>query len=305
MDFRADPKAIFRANSRSFSLAASFFQPSDQKAVARLYRFCRYLDNLADDTLDGDVAALDLAYARLTRKVDIPGGSIEADFLALSSERSIPLEPALVLLRALRDDCGPRSIETIDELIQFAYGVAGTVGQMLRYVVDAKDTRADAFATDLGIALQLSNILRDVTEDSERGRFYLPAEWVTPIIVQKALNGHADASREVLIAIARTHALAEKFYQSANKGMAYIPSRNRRVIFFASKLYREIGNKVLYTGKKSLSIRTVVSFPTKIRVGFISLLSYRHWKIYQWQTNPEPSHEPIDTKKISVGDYHV
>jgi 15-cis-phytoene synthase len=194
------------------------------------------------------------------------------------------------LLRALRDDCGPRSIQTSEELIQFAYGVAGTVGQMLRYVIDAKNPGADAFAVDLGIALQLSNIMRDVAEDAIRGRFYLPAEWATPTTVQEAIDGHEDAIREVMAAIARTHSLAEGYYMSATKGMAYIPARNRRVIFFASALYREIGNKVLRVGLKSLSKRTMVTFPEKIRVGWCSIHGYWHWKKSRWKSDPKPIH---------------
>lgn len=290
MDIHANPKVIFRANSRSFSLAASFFRPSDQKAVARLYRFCRYLDDLADDTLDGDIVALDLATARLTRNVDVPADSVEADFIALSDERSIPMEPALILLKALRDDCGSRSIQTSEELVQFAYGVAGTVGQMLRYVIDAKNPGADAFAIDLGVALQLSNVMRDIAEDAKRGRFYLPAEWVTPTTVLEAIAGQEDAIRELLAAVAQTHALAEGYYINATKGMAHIPARNRRVIFFASTLYREIGNKVLRVGMKSLSKRTIVTFPEKIRLGWYTLHAYRHWRRNHWKSNPEPIH---------------
>lgn len=290
MDPSADPRAIFRSNSRSFSLAASFFRPADQAAVARLYRFCRYLDDLADDTLDGDLAALDLALARLTRNTAAPHDSVEADFLALSDERSIPLEPALVLLKALRDDCGARAIQTSSELIQFALGVAGTVGQMLRYVIDAHDARADAFAVDLGIALQLSNVLRDIAEDAKRGRYYLPAEWVTPAKVQQAIAGQECAMQEVLFAVAQTHSLAEDYYSSATKGMAYIPPRNRRVIFFASTLYREIGHKVLRAGTQSLSTRTVVTFSEKIRAGWDSVQGYRYWKNNHWRANPEPTH---------------
>ena len=65
----------------------------------------------------------------------------------------------------------------------------------MRYVIDARDERADAFAIDLGIALQLSNVIRDVAEDAQRGRYYLPAAWVEPSVVQEAMRGETLAMR--------------------------------------------------------------------------------------------------------------
>jgi len=291
MDTRGDPETLFRENSRSFSLAARFFQPSDQRAVARLYRFCRYLDDLADDTLEGDIPALDLAYSRLNQTVAVPHETIEADFLALARERSIPIEPALELMRALRGDCGRRSIQTGAELIRFAYGVAGTVGQMLRHVIDARDDRAEAFAIDLGVALQLSNVMRDIAEDAQRGRFYLPAEWVKPVVIQRALEREEEAMRQVLNAVRRTHLLAEKYYASATRGFIYIPARNRRVIFLATEFYREIGNKVLRSGMKDPRKRTVVSFVEKLGLVIRAVRGYRQSNQTHWLRHPAPCHD--------------
>lgn len=291
MDTCGDPEALFRENSRSFSLAARFFQPNDQMAVARLYRFCRYLDDLADDTLEGDIPALELAYSRLTGHVETPQGTVEADFLALVAERSIPLEPALELMKALQADCGSRSIQTSAELIRFAYGVAGTVGQMLRYVIDARDARADAFAIDLGMALQLSNVMRDIAEDAGRGRFYLPAEWVQPNVIGQALDGEQEALRQVCFALRQTHQLAEKYYTSAMRGFVYIPPRNRRVIFLATALYREIGNKVLRSCMRDLRRRTVVTFVEKLGLGCRSFRAYHQSNQNDWLPQPEPCHD--------------
>ena len=294
MDANASPEDLFRRNSRSFSLAARFFRPDDQSAVARLYRFCRYLDDLADDTTTGDEERLDLARQRLTDPDTAPVDSVEFDFNALSRERSIPLEPALDLIDALRDDCGPCAVQDEAELVRFAYGVAGTVGRMMRYVIDARDARderADAFAIDLGIALQLSNVIRDVAEDAQRGRFYLPATWVEPSIVQEAMSGKNSAIEAVDAAVRRAQDLAKAYYRSARRGFAYIPARNRRVIFLAAAFYQAIGQKVVRKSPGGWRQRTVVGPFEKLAILLGAPVAYRRWKQYDWLPNPEPTHD--------------
>jgi 15-cis-phytoene synthase len=291
MDSNASPEDLFRRNSRSFSLAARFFRPDDQIAVARLYRFCRYLDDLADDTTTGDEERLDLARQRLTEPHTAPVNSVEFDFNALSRERSIPLDPVLDLIDALRDDCGPCAVQDEVGLIRFAYGVAGTVGQMMRYVIDARDERADAFAIDLGIALQLSNVIRDVAEDAQRGRYYLPAAWVEPSVVREAMTGETSAIEAVDAAVRRAHDLAEAYYRSARRGFAYIPSRNRRVIFLAAAFYQAIGQKVVRKSPGGWRKRTVVGPFEKLAILLGAPVAYRRWKQYDWLSNPGPTHD--------------
>ncbi|NBB78708.1 MAG: squalene/phytoene synthase family protein [Verrucomicrobia bacterium] len=291
MDTSASPKDLFRRNSRSFSLAARFFSPDDQMAVARLYQFCRYLDDLADDTTTGDQTRLNRARERLTNPNTAPADSVEFDFIALSEERSIPLGPALDLIDALHADCGERSIRDEAGLIQFAYGVAGTVGRMMRHVIDARDERADAFAIDLGIGLQLSNVIRDVAEDAQRGRYYLPAAWVEPETIRRAMGGEAGATAAVDTAVQRTHDLAEDYYQSARRGFVYIPERNRRVIFLAAAFYQAIGQKVVRQSPGGWRQRTVVGPLAKLAILLRAPVAYRRWKRLDWLPNPEPLHD--------------
>lgn len=291
MDDHASPEDLFRRNSRSFSLAARLFSPRDRTAVARLYRFCRYLDDLADETESGDSQRLDLAHRRLSGSRDVPVGSIESDFLALSKERTIPIDPALELIDALRADCGPRSIKDVAALLRFAYGVAGTVGQMLRHVIDARDDRADSFAVDLGIGLQLSNVIRDVAEDANRKRFYLPATWVSAPDIERAMEGHHESIAKVDVAVERAHDLAAEYYQSARRGFAYIPERNRRVIFLAAALYEAIGKKVLRRAPGGWRQRTVVSPLEKMAILLRAPADYTRWRREHWRQEPQPTHQ--------------
>ena len=291
MDANASPEALFRRNSRSFSLAARLFRPDDQLAVARLYRFCRYLDDLADDTARGEPERLDRVRVQLTSPETAPADSIAADFNALAVERSIPVEPALELIDALRADCGTRVIINEAELIRFAYGVAGTVGQMMCSVIGACDEKADAFAIDLGIALQLSNIMRDVAEDARRGRFYLPQNGVKPTDIEAALAGNIQACQKVDQAVRRTFDLAETYYESAQRGFVYIPGRNRRVIFLAMAFYRAIGQKVVRQASGGWRERTVVSPWEKLAILTRAPQRYRRLQKQYWLREPEPQHD--------------
>ncbi len=291
MNASGRPEAFFRKHSRSFSLAARLFAPRDRLDVARMYRFCRHLDDLADDNPAGDIEALELVRQKLTQQFTSTAGSIEADFLALATERRIPLDPAFDLIKALREDCGERAIQSSGELLRFAYGVAGTVGRMMRYVIGAHDTRADAFAIDLGIGLQLTNVARDVAEDAARNRFYLPAEWVEPDEVKKALQGDPHSTVRVDKAVRQTIRLSACYYQSASRGFVFIPLRNRRVIFLATALYQAIGQKILRSGTRGWKRRTVVGTGEKLAVMIRALWDFRMRQCAHWAQDPFPSHD--------------
>ena len=249
------------------------------------------MDDLADDSLQGDLPALDLARSRLSGEKPAPQGSVEGDFLELARERAIPPEPALELVDALREDCGPRSIRTPADLVRFAYGVAGTVGRIMRHVIGARDARADPFAIDLGIALQLSNVMRDIAEDARRDRFYLPAEWIEAPVVKRALEHDPNALCKLDNALRETHLLAVRHYESAIRGFVLIPPRNRRVIFLATALYREIGDKVMRSRMANPRERVVVNPAEKLQVALRSIRDYRSCKRDQWSLSPQAPHD--------------
>jgi 15-cis-phytoene synthase len=168
-------------------------------------------------------------------------------------------------LDSLRDDSQPRQIQSTDELLRFAYGVAGTVGQMLRPVLGAPG-QAEPYAMALGVAMQLTNIARDVVEDAERGRCYLPAQW--GIDWKTMAQPETDDQRKhAFTMLERLLALAEDFYAFAETGLHYIPSRNRRAIRIALVLYRGIGRKVLRGG------------PSQYWSGRVHLGSFEKWRL--------------------------
>ena len=253
--------------------------------------FCRYVDDLADATASGEQAELRRISSVLKSLRPAEKGTPVADYLELTRSRQLPLEPSLELMAALEADCGTRWIPDQQELLRFTYGVAGTVGLLMCGLLGARDPRAAPFAVNLGIALQLTNIVRDVAEDADRGRFYLPATWVSPETVRKALAGDAKSTIDTDDAILKTVALAELYYKSARQGLWFLPPRNRRVVFLASVIYEAIGYKLIRRGSGAWKQRTIVSQFAKVALTTAAVARYAGWNRSCWNQSQPPQHD--------------
>jgi phytoene synthase len=304
---KLNPSALFRAKSRTFSLAARIFSRDDQDAVARLYYFCRVLDDLADASAQGETAALERVIRELDPAVSA-SDPVVVDFLDLTEERGLSLEAATLLAQALRADCGTRQVADEKELLSFAFGVAGTVGILMCPVLGVQDHRAIPFAVDLGIALQLTNIARDVPEDAALGRYYLPREWIEPAVVQAAIAGDPDSIETVDAAIERLLCLAESFYESALKGFWFIGTRNRRAVLLATMLYREIGQSLLRLGSGVWRTRRTVSAYEKFKLSWRTLFFTPSILSKEWGSSRSPVHsielsQKLETAGIAVSSF--
>lgn len=284
----SDSEALFKRKSRTFSLAARLFGKEDRHAIARLYQFCRVMDDLADKTRSGEPDQLDQIVADLSNGGEGRRHPAAADFRALALERRLPLKAAEVLACALRDDCGPRAIASESELIQFAFGVAGTVGLLICPVLGVRDDRALPFAADLGVAFQLTNIARDIAEDAAKQRFYLPAQWVEASVIQRGLGGDHSAAILVDQAVLKILDLAEQYYCSALDGMWFIPRQNRRANFMAAVLYREIGVCMLHQGSGAWRARITVGTIGKARALLRMIPFHRRMKKTVWSRERPP-----------------
>lgn len=149
------------------------------------------------------------------------------------------------------------------ELVRYCYRVASTVGLMMCGVLGVRCREALPHAIDLGIAMQLTNICRDVAEDAARGRVYLPAERLRSagIDPEDVVRGTADPER-VASVVRSVLALADRYYRSADGGMRDIPWRFRPAILVASRTYRAIG--VRLRRRRPTAGRTVVPWPEKL-----------------------------------------
>jgi phytoene synthase len=270
---------------KSFHLAARFLDPSARAAATRLYAFCRQLDDLADEAPDPGEAARELAsvHAALLR------GDSEHPLVALY-HRALPHDanpaPALGLIETMIADTQPVALETLAHLLRYAHGAAGTVGLMMARALGASPGVACYHAVDLGIGMQLTNIARDVLEDAERGRRYIPAEW---------LAASPDAIRRnprmAFPAVQRTLRVAESYYESGLAGLRYLPPRSARAIFVAASLYREIGYRIQRTGPAALEQRVYLSPPERVvRAALAWLRSFCPFPIME---HPAHLHAPL------------
>jgi phytoene synthase len=265
-----------RRHGKSFYFAGQFLSPAHLNDAASLYAFCRAVDDGVDHAADMPAARLYLD--RVARDLD-RGQSDDPEvqsFIALAVRKQIDLAVAHQLIAGQRSDLDPVRIPDDAALKQYCYRVAGTVGILMCHVLDVTDRRAHPFAIDLGVAMQLTNIVRDIREDAVAGRIYLPAssigmrqpEWVLEQLDRGGGGGDVrEAARMLLIE-------ADRYYQSGESGLAFLPSRARFAILVAARLYRAIGLRIRARDHVIGAKRTVVPWLGKIRITAAAVRDY-------------------------------
>ncbi len=163
-----------------------------------------------------------------------------------------------------------------EELIQYSYYVAGTVGLMMCDALNCENKDAYLFAIDLGIAMQLTNIARDVLEDAKMGRRYIPGSWIDNISPNAMIRGVNDNNTEIFrtvsFGIKKLLNLAEKYYYSGTQGLIFLPLKTRIAISIASGVYRQIGIQLKLKNYCWYNGRQVTSNITKAKVTFFKII---------------------------------
>jgi phytoene synthase len=262
------PKQILARHGKTFYWASLFLGSKLADPVAQLYQFCRFVDDLADGDLPNREESLEEIRARLNGSNRLAGPEVEA-FMLLARENGIPLIAARELLDGMLKDQKPIFIKNEAELLRYCHSVAGTVGLMMCRVLKCEDKRADSFAIDLGIAMQLTNISRDVLEDAKMGRRYIPASWVD-LPASAIAEADVESHQPIAIAVDRLLDLAEEYYQSALLGIQLLPFRSRLSIIIALRVYRQIG---WVLKRRNLPWWQGRVFVTKSEKAFLSLRS--------------------------------
>jgi phytoene synthase len=283
-----ESREMIRVGSKSFAGASRLLPRGMRESAWQLYAWCRYCDDRIDlqDLGQGAPAEMEAsARARLdalVRETNAALGGEPVDavvFRALQRvvrQHGIPRRHPLELLGGFAMDVEKRRYHTLDDVLSYCYHVAGVVGVMMAYVMGAEGKDTLDRAADLGIALQLTNIARDVIDDASTGRVYLPGSWLEEAGVPVdaiAERRHRDALHGV---VCRLLAEADRYYSSAGDGVARLPLRSAWSIATARGVYRDIGSLVRRRGSKAWDTRAVVSKPRKLwRVaggGFEALL---------------------------------
>ncbi|MGH2409703.1 MAG: phytoene/squalene synthase family protein, partial [Chloroflexota bacterium] len=173
-------RRLTKGRAHSFYFASRFLPPDSRRNVIALYAFCRVVDDIADGP-PTDPARPPIQRLEDWRAWLLAGAPSESDLVRHALARvvagtGLPLRPLIDLVESLIDDLAPRHLADLAALERYAHGVAGTVGSAMAYVLGAFDPEAQGPARALGVAMQMTNVLRDIGEDQARARVYLPAD---------------------------------------------------------------------------------------------------------------------------------
>ena len=256
-----------KSEGKSFYWASFFLPKKNRIAASRLYSICRYLDDVADNS------KLDTSY-QIKNIFNQIKENESSEINIFFKKNNINLGILKDLIDGLISDQQNVRVTDEKELIDYSYKVAGTVGLMMLPIINTKDAEARKHAIDLGIAMQLTNIARDVYEDAKMNRLYLPKEWLGQVSTSDLTDNKLDDQKKKLIelSIKNLIELSDKFYANGFSGMKFIPLRTRLAIFFAAKIYKGIGEKIksggyvyklerIYLNKLEKLWITIISIP--------------------------------------------
>ena len=261
-------RAAIRAGSKSFYAASLLLPPSVRRPAFGLYAFCR----MSDDAIDlhgGSLGAMDRLRDRLERAAAGRPLPMSADRAMADVMRrfDIPLALPAALLEGLGWDAQGRRYDDLADLYDYAVRVAGTVGAMMSLIMGVREPEALARACDLGVAMQFTNIARDVGEDARAGRIYIPLDWLREAKIDPAeflrspLHSPAVASL-----VARLVAEAARLYTRALGGVAHLPPSCRPAILAAGYIYADIGREISARSYDSITQRAHVTSSRKAKL---------------------------------------
>lgn len=259
-------RTLMRGGSKTFFAASLLLPPRIRLAATALYAFCRVADDLIDDGADKPAAMRELQQ-RLDAVYRAQPMGRDAD-LALSlvvHQHRIPRTLLDALLEGFAWDAQQHRYESLEDLHGYAARVASTVGAMMTLIMGVREPRALARACDLGVAMQLTNIARDVGEDARAGRLYLPLQWLREegIDPQRWLSA-PHFKPAIARVVARLLAEADRLYSRAEHGILLLPRDCQGAIRAAGWVYAEIGREVERRSLNSVDSRAVVSSRRKL-----------------------------------------
>ena len=259
---------IMQEHGKTFALAAKLLTPASRHDAAELYAFARTVDDWIDLGANKEEAQANIAALQNNLQLG------DADIKKLLNQHAINDVTMQAFLQAQLQDQGARRIADEQALVDYSYGVAGSIGAMMRPILGASKA-GEMYAISLGIAMQMTNIARDVVEDAARGRVYVPATFFNePASTQQMLNPSSQQAQAIFAAILQLLALADEYYAFARCGYSHIPLRNRLSIAAAGAMYRAIGVKIRQRGtSRYWQGRVSIGMITKIRIALIAIVS--------------------------------
>jgi phytoene synthase len=283
-----------RKGSKSFAAASALFGKAEREAAWGLYAWCRYGDDVIDGQVLGFTGPTDASgdatdpRDRLARLRALTLQALETDapvppefegLRQVARAHGLTSRYPMALLDGFAMDVEGRRYESLDDTLSYCFHVAGVVGVMMARVMGVSERATLERACDLGLALQLTNIARDVVEDAQAGRVYLPAQWLAEAGLDASPATVAAPAHRAKVAgvTVRLLDVAETYYASARAGIPKLPLRSAWAIASARDVYREIGRIVRRRGASAWDSRASASRPRKLallaRSGGVALAS--------------------------------
>lgn len=273
----------FEKHSRSFSFASFLFAPADRLRVARLYAFCRMSDDIADEpglteeqreTLIGEWTSL----VRSAYDGTVTGVTWLDDLMTDLRQKELRFNVIEGLLDAVKSDIRYKPLRTQQDLADYSFGVASTVGIMMCHMFDETEPWKQERAISLGLAMQLTNIYRDVGEDLTLDRVYLPQEWLTRYELTE--SDLRDMRRTGVLTsnyrqmMADLEGYANLAYRKAWEAIPELSWRFGPSVAVAANVYRGIHAAIRRNGNDNLRQRAYVSTARKVGLAFTALARY-------------------------------
>jgi len=243
-------KAIIEFHAKSFAVASKLLPEHKRWGTWGVYSFCRYADNIVDKFRERSIEDRISEILRLKTELDLAYHYGESEhpvlkaFIATVIQFNIPISLAHELIEGVLMDTSFKEYETFDELYVFCYRVASVVGLMMTYVLGFENENTLVYAEKMGIAMQLTNILRDIDEDASNNRIYLPLEDLNNFGVspEQFNERRFDSNFQELMKFQVQR--ARNYYEEAIPGIRQLSKDTQFSIVSAARIYGGILNKI-------------------------------------------------------------
>lgn len=269
-------RQILEGGSKSFARAASLLEPTTRAGAYQLYAWCRHCDDVIDGQTLGHgqqrddparqaerLAVLHDMTERAFRGEPVDGLVFQG-IARVVEQHGIPRDHPFELLAGMAMDVEGRRYRTFEELRPYCYRVAGVVGVMMAHIMGIKDQPTLQRAEDLGTAMQVTNISRDVIDDARIGRVYLPLDWLAEAGVPDEEVGDPRHREKIVQVVGRLLAKGDDYYRSADTGIAHLTFRNAWSITAARLIYSDIGAVLRRRGTRAWDDRAFVGTGRKV-----------------------------------------
>lgn len=286
----------FVRTARSFWLIPEIIPPVSRDDIGLLYCFCRHLDDAVDEAKSPAEAREALSRWRDELAGRAPARPLIAAFLAGAARSGLPLACADFLLEGMEIDLGTVRVADDAELLRYAYRVSSCVGLMLAPLLGARGREAERRVVDLGLALQISNVILGVEGDAKRGRVYLPATRLGALGLTPEDVLARPKSRRLRPVLRGLASLGESYYRSAELGAASVPLRYRHGVMLLGRAYRSLGRGA---ARWDFAPVTPSGLPFVFKVAHLVALFANAWHPRVLGLVPPPPHDPTLHRMIA------